>query len=58
MKKGSLRKYEKKHDKKAFKKNGKLKVTVLKKQLADAKRNGDKVLQKKLQFAVNVRKKK
>ena len=31
LKKGALRTYEKRHDKKAFKKNGKLNLTELKK---------------------------
>lgn len=56
MKKGALKKYEKKHDKNAFKGNGKLKITVLKEQLRKAKNVGDSKLIKQLQFAININK--
>ena len=56
MKKGALRKYEKKYDKKAIKSNGKLSITELRKQLIMAKKLNDKKLIKRIQFVLNNRK--
>ena len=56
MKKGALRTYEKRHDKKAFKKNGKLNLTELKKQKAKAKKEGNKKLVKRITFVLNTEK--
>lgn len=58
MKKGALRKYEKKYDKKAIKSNGKLSITELRKQLAKAKKVGNSKLIKQLQFTINIKRKK
>ena len=53
MKKGALRKYEKKYDKKAIKSNGKLSITELRKQLAKAKKDGNTKLVKRIIFVLN-----
>ena len=53
MKKGALRKYEKKYDKKAIKSNGKLSITELRKQLIKAKKDGNTKLVKRIIFVLN-----
>ena len=53
MKKGALRKYEKKYDKKAIKSDGKLSITELKKQMAKAKKDGNIKLVKRIVFVLN-----